>query len=201
MAEPRRVRSSKGERTLQSIHDAARSIIAERGMAEASQENIAKAAGISQSTLRHYYPTKEELIGAIHDVAFDGYRRAMEAILLRPGGTPRERLSRLVDSHLENIAHSSDAFSFEAFAYLARNADSRRRRDDWYAWLTDHYAALVADIAGVDAADARQRAFQIVTLCLGAWVTLGKSRPDLVGKSAKTVKDALFDAIDRLLVS
>lgn len=170
-------------------------------MAEASQENIAKAAGISQSTLRHYYPTKEELIGAIHDVAFDGYRRAMEAILLRPGGTPRERLSRLVDSHLEHIAHSSDAFSFEAFAYLARNADSRRRRDDWYAWLTDHYAALVADIAGVDAADARRRAFQIVTLCLGAWVTLGKSRPDLVGKSAKAVKDALFDAIDRLLVS
>jgi len=199
MAEPRRVRSSKGERTLQSIHDAARSIIAERGMAEASQENIAKAAGISQSTLRHYYPTKEGLIEAIHDVAFDGYRQAMEAILLRPGGTPRERLLRLIDSHLENIARSSDAFSFEAFAFLARNAASRRRRDDWYAWLTEHYAALVADIAGVDSAEARRRAFQIVTLCLGAWLTLGKSRPDLVGRSAKVVKDALLDAVDRLL--
>jgi AcrR family transcriptional regulator len=200
MSEDRkRVRSPKGERTLQAIHDAARELIAERGMAEASQENIAKAAGISQSTLRHYYPTKEELLEGIHDSAFDGYRANMESILLRPGGTPRERLLSLIDSHLENIIRTSDAFTFEAFAYLSRNDSPRRRRDEWYAWLTDHYAALVGEITGRNAEDARACAFQIVTLCLGAWLTLGRSRPDLVGRSSKAVKRVVLDGVDALL--
>jgi AcrR family transcriptional regulator len=200
MSEDRnRIRSPKGERTLQAIHDAASQLIAERGMAEASQENIAKATGISQSTLRHYYPTKEELLEGIHESAFDGYRTAMEAILLRPGGTARERLLRLIESHLENIVRTSDAFTFEAFAFLSRNDALRRRRDEWYAWLIDHYAALVGEITGRDAEDARACAFQILTLCLGAWITLGQSRPDLVGKSTKAVKRVVLEGIDALL--
>ena len=195
----KRIRSPKGERTLQAIHDAASQLIAERGMGEASQENIAKATGISQSTLRHYYPTKEELLEGIHESAFDGYRAAMEAILLRPGGTARERLSRLIESHLENIVRTSDGFTFEAFAYLTRNDAPRRRRDEWYAWLLDHYAVLIGEITGRNTEDARACAFQIVTLCLGAWVTLGRSRPDLVGKSAKAVKRVVLDGVDALL--
>ena len=104
MSEDRkRIRSAKRERTLEAIHDAAAILIGERGMAEASQENIAKAGGISPSTLRHYYPIKEELLEGIHDSAFDSYRATMESILLRPGGKPRERLLRLINSYLENI--------------------------------------------------------------------------------------------------
>ncbi len=97
--------------------------------------------------------------------------------MLKPGRTAREKLLRLISSHLEHVVRTQDAFAFEAFAYLARNDVARGRRDEWYVWLTDHYAALIVEITGLPDDVARRRALHIVTLCLGAWLTLGQSRP------------------------
>jgi AcrR family transcriptional regulator len=196
----RKVRSARGERTVHAIHDAAAAIIGEYGSATASQEQIAKRAGISQSTLRHYYPTKDALVEAIYEATFESYQETFEALLLRPGGTPAERLLRLLDAHLDYITRSDDAYVFESFAHFARNEASRRKRDAWYGWLVDHYVALLRQIrAELSAEQARALAVQILTMVLGAWITLGRSRPKLVGRGAAEVREALLSGVEVLI--
>jgi len=196
----RKPRSSRGERTLRAIHHAAALIIGEHGSAAASQEQIARRAGISQSTLRHHYPTKEGLIDAIYDSAFVGYRASVERLLLEPGGSPTQRLLRLLEAHLDHIAHSDDAYVFESFAHLARSEAGRRTRDEWYGWLSGHYAALLQQIRpGLTPDKARRIALQILTLMLGAWITLGRSRPTLIGRSAAEVRKTLLSGVEALI--
>jgi AcrR family transcriptional regulator len=196
----RQARSARGERTLHAIHNAATAIIGEHGLAMASQEQIAKRAGISQSTLRHYYPTKDALIEAIYETTFESYRKTFEALLLQPGGTPVGRLLRLLDAHLEHITRSDDAYIFESFAHFARNEARRRKRDAWYGWLVDHYGALLQQIrAELSAEQARTLAVQVLTMVLGAWVTLGRSRPKLIGRSTAEVREALLSGVEALI--
>ena len=195
-----KVRSGRGERSLHAIHTAAAAIIGEHGLAMASQEQIAKRAGISQSTLRHYYPTKDALVEAIYEATFESYQKTVEALLLQPGGTPTERLLRLLEAHLEQIARSDDAYIFESFAHFARTAASRRTRDAWYGWLVDHYVALLQQIRPeLSAAQARTLAVQVLTLVLGAWITLGRSRPKLLGRSTAEVREALLSGVEVLI--
>ena len=166
----------------------------------ASQEQIAKRAGISQSTLRHYFPTKDALVEAIYEATFESYRKTFEALLLQPGGTPTERLLRLLDAHLEHIARSDDAYIFESFAHFARNEASRRKRDAWYGWLVDHYVALLQQIrTELSAEQARSLAVQVLTMVLGAWSTLGLSRPKLMGRSTAEVREALLSGVEALI--
>lgn len=194
------MRSGRGERSLQALHTAATAIIGEHGLAMASQEQIAMRAGISQSTLRYYYPTKDALVEAIYAATFDRYQQTVETLLLQPGGTPIERLLRLLEAHLEQIVRSDDAFIFESFAHFARNAASRRMRDAWYGWLVDHYVALLQQIRPeLSAAQARTLAVQVLTLVLGAWITLGRSRPKLIGRSTAEVREALLAGVEALI--
>ena len=196
----RKGRSVRGERSLQALHTAATAIIGEHGLARASQAQIAKRAGISQSTLRHYYPTKDALLEAIYEATFERYQQTVEALLLQPGGTPTERLLRLLEAHLEQIARSDDAYIFESFAHFARNAASRRQRDAWYDWLVDHYVALLQQIrTELSAAQARTLAVQVLTLVLGAWMTLGRARPKLLGRSTAEVRAALLSGVEALI--
>jgi len=195
-----KVRSSRGARSLQALQTAATAIIGEHGLGMASQEQIAQRAGISQSTLRHYYPTKDALVEAIYAATFDRYYKTVEALLLQPGGTPTERLLRLLEAHLEHIARSDDAFIFESFAHCARHAASRRRRDAWYGWLVEHYVALLEQIRPeLSAAQARTLAVQVLTLVLGAWLTLGRARPKLLGRSPAEVRAALLSGVEALI--
>ncbi len=193
-------RSRKGARTSREIQRSAVEIIGQFGSAAASQEQIARRAGISQSTLRHHYPTKEALVDAVYAAAFDGYRASFEALLLEPGHTPAERLLRLVQAHLDYIAQHDDAYTFESFAHIARSAAARHNRDTWYAWLVDHYQALVLLIRpAADPAQARAIAFQILTLTLGAWITFGRSRPKLLGRAATEAREALLHGVEALV--
>jgi len=189
-------KSAKGQRTIRAILDAAIGIITEDGVSAASQENIAKAAGISQSTLRHYFATKDELFTAIFNDAFEGFRENLQAILFEPVSSPLQRIEQLVSSHLDYIANSPDAYIFETMAYFARNEDDRCLQDQWYQWLIQHYASLIQQLRPDLSEDAcEERAFQILTTSLGAWITLGKSRPNLLGQSKEQHKLALIQSV------
>ena len=193
-------RTPKGERTRRAILDAAIALIAREGMAHASQEQIAKHAGISQSTLRHHFPTKEALISAIHRDAFDTYRARFESVLMMPAMSPWDRIRGLVSTHLEHIIQAPDAYNFETFAYFARNPEDRILRDDWHAFLMGHYSALIQQIhPGLPVEHCETRAFHILTLCLGSWLTLGKSRPRLLKRSVKQLKANLLSEIESLV--
>lgn len=196
-----RVRGSrKGERTRHAIIDAVNDIIATEGMAAASQDNVARRAGISQSALRYHFPTKEDLVTAVVDAQLLCFRTTMERFLLEPGGTAAQRLARMVNAHLKHVATHSEALSFEVYAYWARDVEARKPAHEWFAWLAAHYGELILTIRPTLArAECADRALQVITLCLGAWVTLSPSRPLLTERAAGKVRQSLQRGVDGLI--
>lgn len=192
--------SPKGERAVAAILRACVEIVGEAGAAAMSQEAVARRAGISQSALRHHFATKDALLDAVFAGAYDRYRSEFTEILLDVGLDAGGKLRRLIETHFEHIAGTRDAYTFEVFAHTAREPSARRRRDDWYLWLAGHYADLMRQMSpGLAKVEAQTRAYQVLTLVLGAWITFGQSRPELLDGDASRMKTALWKAIDALL--
>ena len=193
-------KSARGERTLRAIVDAAMAIVSESGIASLSQESAARRARISQSTLRHYFPMKDDLVDAVFAGSVRRFQVAVEAILLDPSAAPRDKVLRIVDRHLDNIMKSCDSYNFDAFAYLSRRERERAKQDEWYRWLCEHYVALLRQInPRLDLKTSKSRALQLLTLSLGAWFTLGRSRGDWLGRSRSHVKRELMTAAAALV--
>ena len=83
-------------------------MIDEVGMDAISQDAVAKKVGITQSALRHHFPTRESLFDAIFDHAFSGFYRSAEKVLLEPGSEPRQRLMKLCTLHVTYTLTESD---------------------------------------------------------------------------------------------
>ena len=202
IAAPRAALSAKGERSVAAILKACVAIISEQGVTAMSQDAVARRAGISQSALRHHFATKDALLAAVFRTADETHRAAMTDILLDHQVSAGDKLQRLIESHLDFIARGGDAYNFEAHAHAARDAEARSRRNEWYGWLAGHYAALIRQLRPkLNAADAEVRAYQILTLILGGWVTFGRSRPELLGGRREAMKAALLGAVEALLAA
>jgi AcrR family transcriptional regulator len=161
---------------------------------------VAQRAGISQSALRHYFATKDELLAALFDDVLDGHRRRFEEIVLEPGAPPAARIVRIVGAHLDAITATNDATMLEVFAFWARHEHSRAGRHAFHAWLVGHYADSIRSLRPeLSDEQCREVALQVLTLTLGGWLTLGRSRPHLVDRSAARVKQILMRAVDALV--
>jgi AcrR family transcriptional regulator len=191
---------SKGDRTRRAIIEAVNDIVAREGMTAVSQENVARRVGISQSALRHHYPTKDNLVRAVVDDQLVMFRTAMERLMLEPGGTPASRLARMIDAHFERVTTHSEALTFEVYAHWARDAEARKPAHEWFAWLASHYAELIRLIRPtLSRVECGERALQIITLCLGAWITLAETRPLVTDRAAGKVRRGLQRGVDSLV--
>lgn len=193
-------RETKGERTRRRIMSEARAMIDEMGIDAISQDAIAKKVGITQSALRHHFPTRESMFDAIFDHAFSGFYRSAEQILLEPGSQPRQRLLKLCTLHLGYAMSESDRVSLQSFAHYLYNPDLLARQSSWYHWIAGHYAALLGAIRPELEEKTRQaRALAILTMSIGAWVTVGRSRPPWPALPGEEAKTALLAAIELLI--
>jgi AcrR family transcriptional regulator len=199
-ASPPSARSPKGERTRRAILDGARSIVAESGTSAVSQDAVAKRAGISQSAVRHYFATKEGLLAALFEDVLAGHRARFEQIVLEPGSNPALRLARMVHAHLDAVATVSDSTMLEVFAFWARNESAGAVRRAFHAWLVGHYTDSIRVLRpDLTQEGCRELALQLLTLSLGAWLTVGRSRPHLLDRSQARLKEVLLRAVDTLV--
>lgn len=193
-------RETKGERTRRRIMDEARAMIDEVGIDAISQEAVARRVGITQSALRHHFPTRESMFDAIYDQAFSGFYRSAERVLLEPGNEPRQRLLKLCALHLGYVVTESDRLALGSFAHYLYNPALLARQSSWYHWIAGHYAALLAAIRhDMDAATRQGRALAILTMSIGAWTTIGRSHPQWPDLPGTAAKDALLAAIEQLI--
>ena len=193
-------RETKGERTRRRIMDEARAMIDEVGIEAISQEAVARRVGITQSALRHHFPTRESMFDAIFDHVFSGFYRSAEQVLLEPGHDPRQRLIRLCELHLGYVRGESDRVALGSFAHYLYNPELLARQSNWYHWIAGHYAALLAAIRPeLDEETRHGRALAILTMCIGAWVTVGRSRPDWPTLPDARASDALLETIRCLI--
>jgi AcrR family transcriptional regulator len=181
-----RARTPKGSRTLRAIFAATRELVSRDGVENVSLDAIADRAGLTQAALRHYFPTRHDLLTAFFLSATAWFRDEVESMLRSTAlARAQQRLEDCVTWHLEYMEQVDAVVWLESSAFWLRDAGSRRLRDDFYAWLTAQYAALIRqacpDLAAVDC---ERRALATLTMVLGAWITHGRGSP--VGRNIPT---------------
>jgi len=180
--------------------DATYEIVISEGLAAASQEAIAKRARVTQSAVRHYFPTKNELLVAFFLTGIERLKDLLEDKMAEEGADPRTLLLESAAIHYDRILESDDVYFFEAAAFWGHNPELRDVRDNWYKSLEQHYANLVGKVnPDWSRADRVEASFQILTLILGGWVTMGSSRPIHKKRSRKTLKAILLRGIERIV--
>lgn len=193
-------RETKGERTRRRIMTEARAMIDEIGIEAISQDAIARRVGITQSALRHHFPTRESMFDAIFDHVFSGFYRSAEQVLLEPGSEPKQRLMKLCALHLGYAMTESDRVALQSFAHYLYNPELLSRQSSWYHWIAGHYAALLGAIRpDLDDVTRQGRALAILTISIGAWVTVGASRPSWPALPGERTKAALLAAVEHMI--
>ncbi len=193
-------RETKGARTRRMIMAEARAMIDEMNIEAISQDAVARRVGITQSALRHHFPTKEALFDAIFEEAFAQFYKSAEKILNEPLGNARTRLVKLCAMHLDQIGLESDRVTIGSFAHHLYNPSLLGRQSAWYHWIAGHYAALLRAVRPDLSLDVVQaRALALLTMAVGGWITIGRSRPDWPALESKRPASALLEAIEALI--
>jgi TetR/AcrR family transcriptional regulator, cholesterol catabolism regulator len=112
------------------IIDAAARVFAERGFHGATTQDIADVLGIRQASLYYYFSSKEGALELVCQKGVEGFFEAAKAIARGPG-TPRERLARLIRSHLTPLTDRGDYVRVFLNERQHLPAESRRRVGKW----------------------------------------------------------------------
>ncbi len=188
-------RTPKGRRALQAIFRAMRETIAERGLTEASLDAIANQAGLSQAALRHYFPTRDDLLFSFFAAASNWFRAEVENVLMQDGLAPRHRLERCIAWHLEYIDTVETVIWLESAADWLRSPHARRFRDAFWHWSLAQYDTLIGQMRPRLSAHERQRrAYVMLTLVLGSWVTHGRGSAFIARHDIAERRQLLIDA-------
>ena len=195
-----RARTPKGRAPLQAILEATFELATTQGLRAASQEAVARRTGLTQSAVRHYFPAKSDLLDAFF---WYGSQKLEQQLIDEIGKTdidPRARLLSLASLHYDLILQVDQSAYFETLSIWVRTPGFRRYRDDFYQRFLDYYADLLQEIHPQwDKERCSATAFQLLTLVLGGWLSLGNPRPARAGRGRNSLKAVLLDGIERLI--
>jgi len=123
---------------------AAREVIAELGLGEASMERIAQGAGISKGTIYLYFQNKEQLLMRAVQQAFEELMERLEHAISR-APSARERLRALIQASLDHAMENQGFFRalMEPLGFGPEGASELARR---FADQNEQYVALVANL-------------------------------------------------------
>jgi AcrR family transcriptional regulator len=195
-----RARYPKGRKTLQAILDATYELVVAEGPTAASQKAIAERAKVTQSAVRHYFPTKEELLVAFFYTGIERLQGLLRAKLAEVSDDPRQKLLDIATLHSSRISEVDSALFFEAMAFWRRYPQYSEIRDNWYEEIVRSYRLLLQQMhPDWPEQHCSDTAFQILTLVLGGWVTAGRSRPVRKDNSQQELSKVLLQGIKRLI--
>ncbi len=187
-------KTPKGEARRRQIMTATFDIIVAEGLGAASQDAIAQRAEVTQSAVRHHFPTKESLLKAFFLEAVERLQQGFDTPPVDPETDPRAELLRLVNLHLDAISKVDRVFFFEALAYWTRDSELNAIRSAWHDRVLRHYQNLLEMIhPHWSANDISATAQQVLTLIQGCWLTLESH------EASGPRKDAVLGAMTRLV--
>jgi AcrR family transcriptional regulator len=129
LSSSRRATRSRRRRAPEII-DAAARVFAERGFHGATTQDIADVIGIRQASLYYYFASKEAALELVCLKGVEGFFEAAKAIAAGPGSA-RNRLARLIDSHLSPLLDRSDFVKVFLNERQHLPTESRRRIGKW----------------------------------------------------------------------
>jgi AcrR family transcriptional regulator len=116
--------TNKGYERAGRILATARLLLAGEGYAALSMRSVAQQAGVSLSTVQHYYPSREALIEALLLQTFDSYQAAIDQRIARIGdGSKLDLFKAVIEYFLEELSDQvSTGLFFEISALANRHA-------------------------------------------------------------------------------
>jgi AcrR family transcriptional regulator len=194
-------RTPKGRRAMRAIFKSTYQTVSEDGL-EASLEQIADRAQMTQAALRHYFTTREELLTTFFVVASEWLRSQLAQILATDSMPAKAKLEQCLARHLEYMEGVNTTVWLEASAFWIRMRSQRRTRDDWYRWLAAQYAELIGQIQPALSRSERQhRAYVLLTLVLGAWITHGRASAWDTSMEPRQQRQLLVNAANEIVLS
>ncbi len=195
-----RARTPKGRTTLQAILEATFELATTQGLLAASQEAIARRTGLTQSAVRHYFPTKSDLLDAFFWYGAQKLEQQFIDEVGKTGVAPRTRLLSLANLHYELIMKVDDSAYFETLSIWVRTPEYRKYRDSFEQRVRGYYADLLQVMHPEwDEKRCAATAFQLLTLVLGGWQSLGSSSAMQPRRGRKALKAILLEGIERLI--
>lgn len=91
--------------TRRRMLDAARRLFAERGVTGSTIEDIADLAGVSRATVFNYFPSKDDLIGALHATHMESLATLIDELLARDITTAERIAGVFADFARESRRH------------------------------------------------------------------------------------------------
>ncbi len=138
------------DRQLQRLSEAAATVFARMGYADATAEAIAREAGMSKATFYEHFANKEDCILALFDRSMARLLGAMQAVRDRrgPDQPPAERYRESIGALLGVIADSGDYAHTLLVEMIGAGPKAMERRDSFLA----AFAAYIEQRNAEDAA-------------------------------------------------
>lgn len=105
--EPASRTERRRNRKVSEILTATAQLLTERGYHDTSLDEIAERLDIAKASIYHYFPSKEALVFACIDTQSAEVIRQLREIAESADGTPRERLTRLIERQLDISVNES----------------------------------------------------------------------------------------------
>jgi AcrR family transcriptional regulator len=160
------MRGDRPTYTTQSLLDVAVTVFTTRGYDRTSMEDLAKAAGLSKSSIYHHVQGKDQLLSLALDRALDG----LFAVLSEPGATDGPAVDRLTyvirrttDVLIAELPYVTLLLRVRGNSATELAALMRRREFDQLVAELVHKAQRDADVrADIDAATATRLIFGMI---------------------------------------
>jgi AcrR family transcriptional regulator len=94
-AAPKRAGYKKSEASRRQVLDAAIAMLAERGLAATSIQDIADAAGLSKGAVHYHFESKDELLHCVLERCCESIEERVRAVFDEPGA-PMDRVRRAI---------------------------------------------------------------------------------------------------------
>jgi len=173
----RRFRREGEERRRQDLIEATLDSVAEHGLQGASLRTIALRAGVTAGLIRHYFPSKEELLQEAYATLMGRMTEQAKASLVADDISPRQRLAAFVTANLNPPIIDQRVFSLWATFIGRAGADPAlaRAHREGYLGFRNEVEAVVAEVLAAeqrkpDASQLRQHAIAINAIIDGLWI-------------------------------
>jgi TetR/AcrR family transcriptional regulator len=172
--------TSKGQERADAILEVARATLARDGYAALSMRSVAQQAGISLSTVQHYYPSRDDLVEALLTHFLDRYQRVIEQRMAQAGDSPRMPLfASIIDLCLEELrSQISSGLFFEVAALAHRHPYAAQMFDAVLTRARRTVRNLIRDIVPAMApAQCELRSALIVGQMVGVMTFISSQHP------------------------
>ena len=137
---------------------------------------------------------------AFFSTGVERLRTLLEEKMADDAVDPRTKLLEIVYTHYDWINSAEDLYYFESAAFWGRNPEFRTMREKWYQRMARHHRTLIQQIHPQwQRKQCDDASFQLMTLILGGWTTMGNTRPFHRTRSKKALKAILLAGVEKLI--